>query len=110
MGANLASIKSVFWFVYDTGFKCIQYFVVGRLAGWYRPGPLPRAPTTKWLYDVENIVALSRRDLQDIGIVSASEQKHLIEQARILHAAKSRPVGYSQRCEMSLERGTIIGV
>ena len=49
-------------------------------------------------------------DLQDIGIVSASEQKHLIEQARILHAAKSRPVGYSQRCEMSLERGTIIGV
>jgi len=59
---------------------------------------------------LENIVALSRRDLQDIGIVSASEQKHLIEQARILHAAKSRPVGYSQRCEMSLERGTIIGV
>ena len=49
-------------------------------------------------------------DLQDIGIVSASEQKHLIEQARILHASKSRPVGYSQRCEMSLERGTIIGV
>ena len=49
-------------------------------------------------------------DLQDIGIVSASEQKHLIEQARILHASKTRPVGYSQRCEMSLERGTIIGV
>ena len=49
--------------------------------------------------------------MQDIGIVSASEQKHLIEQARILHASKSqRPVGYSQRCEMSLERGTIIGV
>ena len=50
------------------------------------------------------------RDLQEIGMVSASEQKHLIEQARILHASKSRSVGYSQRCEMSLERGTIIGV
>jgi len=61
---------------------------------------------------LENIVALSRRDLQDIGIVSASEQKHLIDQARLLHAAKTqqRSVGYSQRCEMSLERGTIIGV
>ena len=50
------------------------------------------------------------RDLQEIGIVSASEQKHLIDQARLLHASKTRPVGYSQRCEMSLERGTIIGV
>ena len=50
------------------------------------------------------------RDLQEIGIVSTAEQKHLIDQARLLHASKTRPVGYSQRCEMSLERGTIIGV
>lgn len=50
-------------------------------------------------------------DLQDLGIVSASEQKHLLDQARILHSQKTaRPMGYSQRCEMSLERGTIIGV
>ena len=50
-------------------------------------------------------------ELQDLGIVSSSEQKHLIDQARLLHnSTKPRSVGYSQRCEMSRERGTIIGV
>lgn len=76
----------------------------------YRPSRFPFNSRYKKTFSLTNMSLFS--DLQDIGIVSASEQKHLIEQARLLHAAKTqqRTVGYSQRCEMSLERGTIIGV
>ena len=74
--------------------------------------PSAHAPDFQPTYLIRIIIIINFfSDLQDLGIVSASEQKHLLDQARILHSQKSaRPMGYSQRCEMSLERGTIIGV
>jgi len=57
---------------------------------------------------LENIVQMSRREMSELGIHSIGDQEHLQAQARALHSSKARH--YSQRCEMSLERGTTVAV
>lgn len=60
---------------------------------------------------LEELVQMSRRDMNDLGIVSVGDQNHLQEQARALHSTKTRQnLSYTQRCEMSLERGTTVAV
>lgn len=60
---------------------------------------------------LENIVQMSRREMTELGILSVGDQNHLQEQARALHSSKGRQsVPYTQRCEMSLERGTTVAV
>ena len=49
--------------------------------------------------------------MSELGIISVGDQNHLQENARALHSSKARPtLQYSQRCEMSLERGTTVAV
>lgn len=58
---------------------------------------------------LETIIQMSRRDMNELGIVSSGDQEHLQQQASVLYQNK-RAVPFTSRCEMSLERGTTVAV